>query len=283
MHCNCGGTVGFQDTGQDSAFISFVSSFFDPNSRRVIKTIYLAISLQDSAKELGGAIAEKSIIRIIPTGISVFSDTVGIIEATTDVNLCYEAGSSFAKEGSEEERDEMGNFGIQVCDVVGDISSLFQISAETVEFVRNKKKEIKIKEIEIERSERKIKELEAKLLQDKNLSVFEKRKLKNQISANEYSLSTNNINKNALENDIRKRLNKEFQNLPRETSEFLNDKAYSEIIDSISNPWSENEKLISSVTNNVSQKWVDYQIDVIRMTESDFYTTSPAFVPKGGK
>lgn len=283
MHCNYGGTVSFQDTGQDSAFISFVSSFFDPNSRRVIKTIYLAISLQDSAKELGGAIAEKSIIRIIPTGISVFSDTVGIIEATTDVNLCYEAGSSFAKEGSEEERDEMGNFGIRVCDVVGDVSSLFQISAETVEFVRNKKKEIKIKEIEIETSERKIKELEAKLLQDKNLSVFEKRMLKNRISANEYSLSTNNINKNALENDIRKRLNKELQNLPRETSEFLNDKAYSEIIDSISNPWSENEELISSVTNNVSQKWVDYQIDVIRMTESDFYTTSPAFVPKGGK
>ena len=107
--------------------------------------------------------------------------------------------------------------------------------------------------------------------------------LKNRISVNEYSLSSNNINKNALENDIRKRLNKELQNLPRETSEFLNDKAYSEIIDSISNPWSENEKLISSVTNNVSQKWVDYQIDVIRMTESDFYTTSPAFVPKGGK
>ena len=107
--------------------------------------------------------------------------------------------------------------------------------------------------------------------------------LKNRISANEYTLSTNNINKNALENDIRKRLNKELQNLPRETSEFLNDKAYSEIIDSISNPWSENEELISSVTNNVSQKWVDYQIDVIRMTESDFYTTSPAFVPKGGK
>ena len=107
--------------------------------------------------------------------------------------------------------------------------------------------------------------------------------LKNRISANEYSLSTNNINKNALENDIRKRLNKELQNLPRETSEFLNDKAYSEIIDSISNPWSENEELISSVTNNVSQKWVDYQIDVIRMTESNFYTTSPAFVPKGGK
>lgn len=53
MHCNCGGTVGFQDTGQDSAFISFVSSFFNPNSRRVIKTIYLAISLHDSAKELG--------------------------------------------------------------------------------------------------------------------------------------------------------------------------------------------------------------------------------------
>ena len=177
----------------------------------------------------------------------------------------------------------MGNFGIRVCDVVGDVSSLFQISAETVEFVRNKKKEIKIKEIEIERSERKIKELEAKLLQDKNLSVFEKRMLKNRISANEYTLSTNNINKNALENDIRKRLNKELQNLPRETSEFLNDKAYSEIIDSISNPWSENEELISSVTNNVSQKWVDYQIDVIRMTESDFYTTSPAFVPKGGK
>ena len=140
-----------------------------------------------------------------------------------------------------------------------------------------------LKEIEIERSERKIKELEAKLLQDKNLSVFEKRMLKNRISANEYSLSTNNINKNALENDIRKRLNKELQNLPRETSEFLNDKAYSEIIDSISNPWSENEELISSVTNNVSQKWVDYQIDVIRMTESNFYTTSPAFVPKGGK
>ena len=38
-----------------------------------------------------------------------------------------------------------------------------------------------------------------------------------------------------------------------------------------------------TTTNNVSQKWVDYQIDVIRMTESDFYTTSPAFVPKGGK
>ena len=69
MHCNYGGTVRFQDTGQDSAFISFV-----PNSRRVIKTIYLAISLQDSAKELGVAVAEKSIIRIIPTGISVFKD-----------------------------------------------------------------------------------------------------------------------------------------------------------------------------------------------------------------
>lgn len=37
----------------------------------------------------------------------------------------------------------MGNFGIQVCDVVGDVSYLFQISAETVEFVRNKNKEIK--------------------------------------------------------------------------------------------------------------------------------------------
>lgn len=74
MHCNYGGTVRFQDTGQDSAFISFVSSFFEPNSRRVIKTIYLAISLQDSAKELGVAVAEKSIIRIIPTGISVFKD-----------------------------------------------------------------------------------------------------------------------------------------------------------------------------------------------------------------
>ena len=103
----------------------------------------------------------------------------------------------------------MGNFGIQVCDVVGDVSSLFQISAETVEFVRNKNKEM-------ERSERKIKELEARLLQDKNLNVFEKRMLKNRISVNEYSLSSNNINKNALENDIRKRLNKELQNLPRE-------------------------------------------------------------------
>ena len=40
--------------------------------------------------------------------------------------------------------------------------------------------------------------------------------LKNRISVNEYSLSSNNINKNALENDIRKRLNKELQNLPRE-------------------------------------------------------------------
>lgn len=58
--------------------------------------------------------------------------------------------------------------------------------------------------------------MEARLLQDKNLNVFEKRMLKNRISANEYSLSTNNINKNALENDIRKRLNKELQNLPRE-------------------------------------------------------------------
>lgn len=58
--------------------------------------------------------------------------------------------------------------------------------------------------------------MEARLLQDKNLNVFEKRMLKNRISVNEYSLSSNNINKNPLENDIRKRLNKELQNLPRE-------------------------------------------------------------------
>ena len=90
--CPDGGLVRFFTNGQDSEFISFVSSYIDPNQGRLVKTVYTSVTLYKSGVDVGMAVAEKSVIKFVPAGVEFLGGTRSLITTTTGVDFCYEAG-----------------------------------------------------------------------------------------------------------------------------------------------------------------------------------------------
>ncbi|MEZ7718613.1 PAAR-like protein [Leptotrichia wadei] len=257
--CPEGGLVRFFTSGQDSEFISFVSSYIDPNQGRIVKTVYTAVTLYKSGVDVGMAVAEKSVIKFVPAGVEFLGGTRSLITTTTGVDFCYEAGYAYMKKRSEKDKKKMGQKGAKTCDFVENATSVFSLGTDSADFIVNKNKEIKARNLEIIESKTRIEELERKLTSG-NLTDLDKKYIRNRISANKYGIEVNELNITVAENDIRKRLENEYRKAPKTLGKYTKDQIKGKLLESITQPW------------------VDYETNYITRTEGHFYTTEPTNV-----
>ena len=106
-YCCCrenNGILRFLSTGQEPEVLTFISSYFNPTSRKLAKITYTGFSLYSSGGTLIGAIKESGVLRITTSTIGFAGDTRGIISDLTGVDTCQEFGGGLVGENGAKEK-----------------------------------------------------------------------------------------------------------------------------------------------------------------------------------
>lgn len=113
--CENKGILRFLSTGQEPEVLTFISSYFNPASRKLAKITYTGFSLYGSGGTLIGAIKEGGVLRITTSTIGFAGDTRGIISDLTGVDTCQEFGGGLVGENGAKEK--VGKIFSTTCDI----------------------------------------------------------------------------------------------------------------------------------------------------------------------